>query len=56
MANFDQVSLLLLVLVPLAGAALAMFLPKDRPRDAWQFAHFCCRHQLRAVSHRVPAL
>ena len=40
MANFDQVSLLLLVLVPLAGAILAMFLPKDRPRDAWQFAIF----------------
>ena len=40
MANFDQVSLLLLVLIPLAGAALAMFLPKDRPRDAWQFAIF----------------
>ena len=40
MGNFDQVSLLLLVLVPLAGAALAMFLPKDRPRDAWQFAIF----------------
>jgi len=38
--NFDQVSLLLLVLVPLAGAVLAMFLPKDRPRDAWQFAIF----------------
>ena len=27
-------------MVPLAGAALAMFLPKDRPRDAWQFAIF----------------
>ncbi len=40
MANFDQVSLLLLVLVPLAGAVLAMFLPKERPRDAWQFAIF----------------
>ena len=40
MANFDQVSLLLLVLVPLAGAVLAMALPKDRPRDAWQFAIF----------------
>jgi NADH-quinone oxidoreductase subunit M len=40
MANFDQVSLLLLVLIPLAGSALAMFLPKDRPRDAWQFAIF----------------
>ena len=40
MANFDSVSLLLLALVPLAGAALAMFLPKDRPRDAWQFAIF----------------
>ena len=40
MGNFDQVSLLLLVLVPLAGAALAMFLPKERPRDAWQFAIF----------------
>ena len=40
MANFDQVSLLLLVLIPLAGAMLAMFLPRDRPRDVWQFAIF----------------
>ncbi len=40
MDNFDQVSLLLLVLVPLAGAVLSMGLPKDRPRDAWQFAIF----------------
>ena len=40
MGNFDSVALLLLVMIPLAGAALAMFLPKDRPRDAWQFAIF----------------
>ena len=39
-AYFDTAALLLLVAIPLAGAVLAMFLPKDRPRDAWQFAIF----------------
>ena len=39
-AYFDSAALLLLVAIPLAGAVLAMFLPKDRPRDAWQFAIF----------------
>ena len=40
MSNFDQVALLLLVLVPLAGAGLTMFMPGDRPKDSWYFALF----------------
>ena len=40
MENFDQVALLLLVLAPLAGAGLMMFMPWDRPRDVWYFAVF----------------
>ena len=40
MSNFDQVALLLTIVVPLAGAVLAMFLPRERPRDAWHFAIF----------------
>ncbi len=38
MAEFDQVSLFLLILVPLLGAVLAMFMPAERPRDAWYFS------------------
>jgi NADH-quinone oxidoreductase subunit M len=38
MRSFDQVALFLVVLVPLAGAILAMFVPRDRPKDAWYFA------------------
>ncbi|HZA23634.1 MAG TPA: hypothetical protein VFA32_13715, partial [Dehalococcoidia bacterium] len=37
---FDQVSLFLVLVVPLVGAMLSMFIPKDRPRDAWYFAIF----------------
>ncbi len=40
MSNFDSVALLLLILVPLAGAGLMMFMPGDRPRDSWHFALF----------------
>ena len=40
MANFDSVALLLLILVPLAGAGLMMFMPGDRPKDSWYFALF----------------
>ena len=40
MSNFDQVALLLTIIVPLVGAVLAMFLPRERPRDAWHFAIF----------------
>ena len=54
MAGFDSVALLLLVLIPLTGAALAMFLPKDRPGDAWQFAIFTAALSL-AVSAVVFA-
>ena len=38
MNNFDQVALLLLVLVPLAGAMMTMFHYRDRPNDVWYFA------------------
>ena len=40
MTSFDQVALLLTILVPLAGAVLSMFLPRERPSDAWYFAIF----------------
>ena len=40
MSNFDSVALLLLILVPLAGAGLMMFMPGDRPKDSWYFALF----------------
>ncbi len=38
--NFEQVALLLTILVPLAGAILSMFLPRSRPEEAWYFAIF----------------
>jgi len=38
MGGFDQVALFLMVLVPLFGAILTMFVPRDRPKDAWHFA------------------
>src|ERR671919_778481 len=40
MGNFDQVALFLIILVPLAGAILTMFMPGDRPKDSWYFAIF----------------
>ena len=40
MNDFDQAALLLTIAVPLAGAVLAMFLPRERARDAWYFAIF----------------
>jgi NADH-quinone oxidoreductase subunit M len=40
MSLFDQVWLFLVIAVPLVGALLSMFIPKDRPRDAWYFAIF----------------
>ena len=38
MSGLDQAALFLLIMVPLLGAGLTMFLPKDRPGDAWYFA------------------
>ncbi len=38
MTSFDQGVLFLVIVAPLLGAALTMFLPKDRPADAWYFA------------------
>ena len=40
MSNFDQVALLLIVLVPLAGSMMTMFHYRDRPGDVWYFAIF----------------
>ena len=40
MSNFDQVALLLIILIPLAGALLTAVMPKHRPRDSWYFAVF----------------
>ncbi len=38
MTQFDQLSLFLVIAIPLAGAIIAMFLPKDRQEPAWYFA------------------
>ena len=38
MTQFDQISLFLVIAIPLAGAIIAMFLPKDRQEPAWYFA------------------
>ena len=38
MSNFDEAALFILILVPLLGAVLIMFMPKDRPKDIWYLA------------------
>ena len=38
MGALEQAALFLVIIVPLVGAVLTMFLPKERPRDAWYFA------------------
>ena len=38
MDKFDDVLLFLIILVPLAGAILTMFMPGDRRKDVWYFA------------------
>ena len=38
MTQFDQLSLFLVIAIPLAGAIIAMFLPKDRQEPSWYFA------------------
>ncbi|MCH7606456.1 MAG: NADH-quinone oxidoreductase subunit M, partial [Chloroflexi bacterium] len=38
MHKFDEVALFLIILVPLAGAILTMFMPGDRRKDVWYFA------------------
>ena len=40
MNDFDQVSLFLIILVPLLGAAAVMFMPQNRPKEIWYFAIF----------------
>ena len=40
MSDFDQIALLLLLVAPLSGAILIMFMPEDRPRDIWYFSIF----------------
>ena len=38
MNEFDQSSLLIIILVPLVGAILMMFMPRNRPKAVWYFA------------------
>ena len=38
MSSFDGAALLLLIAVPLAGALLVAFVPKERTREAWLFS------------------
>ena len=40
MNDFDQVAMLLLIVVPLAGAASMMFMPGGQSKEAWYFAIF----------------
>ena len=40
MSDFDQIALFLIILAPLAGAILLMFMPSDRPKDIWYFSIF----------------
>ncbi|MDP6227963.1 MAG: NADH-quinone oxidoreductase subunit M, partial [Dehalococcoidia bacterium] len=40
MSNFDEMSLVLIILLPSLGAVLAMFMPRDRPKEVWRFAVF----------------
>jgi len=40
MNSFDEVSLFLIILVPLLAAASIMFMPRDRPREVWYFSVF----------------
>ncbi len=40
MSYFDQAALFILILVPLLGALLTMFMPSDRPKDVWYLAIF----------------
>ena len=39
-SDFDQVALLLLILVPLAGSLMMMFMPSDQSKETWYFAIF----------------
>ena len=38
MSALEQTALFLIIMIPLLGAMLTMFLPKDRPGYAWYFA------------------
>ncbi|NQW23141.1 MAG: NADH-quinone oxidoreductase subunit M [SAR202 cluster bacterium] len=40
MNDFNQVALLLLIMVPLAGSLLMMFMPGEDKKEAWYFAIF----------------
>ena len=40
MNNFDEAALFVLILVPLLGAILTMFMPRERSQDIWHFAIF----------------
>ena len=38
MNGLEQSALFLIIMVPLLGALLTVFLPKERPADAWYFS------------------
>ena len=40
MAEFDQVALVLLILVPLGGSLAMMFMSSNQSKDSWHFAIF----------------
>ena len=40
MNDFDQIALLLLIIVPLAGSLSMMFMPGRESRESWYFAIF----------------
>ncbi len=40
MSDFDQIALFLIILAPLSGAILVMFMPSNRPKDIWYFCIF----------------
>jgi NADH-quinone oxidoreductase subunit M len=40
MGNFDQAALFLVILVPLFGSILTMFMPSQRHKDVWYFSIF----------------
>ncbi|MEC9287061.1 MAG: hypothetical protein VX632_01620, partial [Chloroflexota bacterium] len=40
MNDFDQIALLLLIIVPLAGSLSMMFMPGGQSRESWYFAIF----------------
>ena len=40
MNDFDQIAMLLLIIVPLAGSLAMMFMPGNEAKETWYFAIF----------------